>query len=71
MSTVVKLYVADEDLWLIEAVQQIVDAKKKAGRKSSLSWELVRLAKNGLTNGLSGVDIDRAVLLRDPNASTD
>ena len=71
MSTVVKLYVADEDLWLIEAVQQIVDAKKKTNRKSSLSWELVRLAKNGLTNGLSGVDIDRAVLLRDPNASTD
>lgn len=70
MPKIVKLYVSDDDAWLIEAVQKIVDTKKRYGRKSSLSWELVRLAKNGLTHGLSGADIDRQILLESSNDRT-
>jgi len=70
MGKVIKLYVSDDDLWLLEAVSKIVATKKKAGRKSSVSWELCRLAKNGLTHGLSGADIDQTILLRNDDDST-
>jgi len=62
MPRTVKIYVADADLWLLEAISKIVAAKKKAGRKSSLSWELCRLAKNGITRGVSGAELDRQIL---------
>jgi hypothetical protein len=62
MSRVVKIYVSEQDMWLIQALEKIVQTKQELGLKSSLSWELLRIAKNGLTSEMVGAKIDRAIL---------
>ena len=52
-----------EDEWMFECLTKIVETKKAMGMKSTLSFELLRLAKNGLTNGLKGVELDRRILV--------
>jgi hypothetical protein len=49
-------------MWLIQALEKIVQTKQELGLKSSLSWELLRIAKNGLTSEMVGAKIDRAIL---------
>jgi len=61
----IQIYVSKEDQWLLDSIIQIVEMKKKSKRKSSVSWELLRLAKNGLLRELSGADFDREILLKE------
>lgn len=65
MSRRVTVTVADEDAWLIEAIEEVVKVKRKGGLRSSFSFELVRLAKNGLTGNLTGHEIDQRILMGD------
>jgi len=51
-----------EDEWLHDCLTRIVETKKAAGFASSLSYELVRLAKNGLTGSMDGAETDRKIL---------
>lgn len=51
-----------QDEWLIKCIDRIVEAKTLAGMRTTASFELVRLAKNGLTNAMTGSEIDRKVL---------
>lgn len=70
MSTRITVTVAEKDYWLIDAVNRVVETKKKGGMQSSFSFELVRLAKNGLTGNLAGAEIDQQILLtEDQNVS--
>ena len=69
MSKTVKVYVTQQDMWLIEALEEIVKAKRAMGLKSSISFELLRLAKNGLTDGLAGSKMDRAILEKTDDAA--
>jgi hypothetical protein len=50
------------DAWFLDALVKIVDTKKAAGFKTSVSYELVRLAKNSLTGAIDGSAFDRKVL---------
>lgn len=51
-----------EDQWVNKYIQDIIDTKKKLGFKTSFSFELIRLAKNGLINSTDGSKIDRMVI---------
>lgn len=51
-----------DDVWFLDALVKIVDTKKAAGFKTSVSYELVRLAKNALTGAVDGAAFDRKVL---------
>ena len=59
---VLKIYISPEDEWLIDSLKKIVESKKKMHLKSSLSWELLRIAKNGLINELAGASLDKTIL---------
>jgi hypothetical protein len=59
------------DLWLLETLERLVATKKRLGYKTTLSRELIRCAKNGLTNGLTGSDLDRQILLEDSNDTSE
>lgn len=50
------------DVWFYEALTKIVETKKVAGFKTSMSYELMRLAKNSLTGSVDGSVFDREVL---------
>lgn len=52
----------NKDLWLFECIDKIVKGKKAMGIKSSFSYELVRLAKNGFFNSMEGHKLDVAIL---------
>jgi len=62
MSQRVTVTIRNEDAWLVEAVRQIVKAKRQAKLPTSFSYELIRLAKNGLTGNLTGHELDQRIL---------
>jgi hypothetical protein len=70
MSEKITVSIRKEDLWILDVLDRIVEAKQAAGIKTSLSWELVRCAKNGLTNGLDGAELDKKILQGANNDST-
>ena len=51
-----------DDVWFLDALVKIVDTKQSAGFKTSVSYELIRLAKNALTGAVDGSAFDRKVL---------
>jgi len=51
-----------KDEWLYECIEKIVRLKKAAGIRTSFSYELIRLAANGLTGEMIGAEIDRKIL---------
>ena len=51
-----------QDVWFLDALVKIVDTKQSAGFKTSVSYELIRLAKNALTGAVDGSAFDRKVL---------
>jgi len=56
------IHVRKEFEGVLRVVQRIVDTKKKLGHETSISYELLRLASNGLKREMVGADIDRCVL---------
>ena len=54
-----------EDAWVRNAVQKIVEHKRLAGLPTSFSYELVRLAKNGILKTSIGAKLDRKILTDD------
>ncbi len=58
------------DEWLHHCVQKIVDTKRDAGMTTSFSYELVRLARNGLLNEIRGADSDRKILKGEDDGNT-
>ena len=42
---------------------KIVQKKREMGFQSSFSYELIRCAKNGLTNGMTGSELDKQLLM--------
>lgn len=63
----VKIYVSQKDQWLIDSLNTIVKKKKEMGFQSSFSFEFVRCAKNGLTNGMIGSELDKKLLMGERN----
>lgn len=59
----IRVYLHPDDEGLYLALEKIVKAKNATGFKSSISFELVRLAKNGLLGNLVGAKVDREILL--------
>lgn len=62
MSKEVKIYVREKDLWLLEALDKIVEGKRAMGLQSSFSFEFIRCARNGLVGSLEGSTLDEALL---------
>ena len=57
------VYFRADDIPFLETLERIVDTKREAGFATSLSFELLRLAKAGYVGGLApGADMDRAIL---------
>ena len=54
-----------EDGWLAECVDKIVCVKRAAGIKTSFSFELVRLARVGLTGEFLGAEFDKKAIKDD------
>ena len=50
------------DNWLYDCIDKIVRVKRAAGIKTSHSYELVRLAKDGLTHHMHGAENDLSIL---------
>lgn len=50
------------DVWFYDALVRIVETKQSTGFRTSLSYELIRLAKNSLTGSVNGSAFDRKVL---------
>ena len=50
------------DAWFYDALVRIVETKQSSGFRTSLSYELIRLAKNSLTGAVNGAAFDRKVL---------
>lgn len=48
--------------WVMLAIDEIVSGKRKMGHRTSYSFELYRLAANGLANTTKGMKIDRRIL---------
>tara|TARA_R100001510_G_C7656076_1_gene215694 strand:+ start:4545 stop:4751 length:207 start_codon:yes stop_codon:yes gene_type:complete len=48
--------------WMIEYIDRIVQTKTEMGVRTSFSWEMQRLARNGLLNSKEGSSIDRTLL---------
>jgi len=60
-----------KDEWLHECVTKIVETKRDAGMKTSFSYELVRLARNGMLNEMRGAEKDQEILKGGDDDSTD
>jgi hypothetical protein len=60
-----------KDEWLHECVTKIVASKRAAGLRTSFSYELVRLARNGMLNEMRGAEKDQEILRGDDNDSAD
>lgn len=56
------IHVRKEFEGLLRILHRIVDTKEKLGHGTSISYELLRLASNGLKREMVGADIDRYVL---------
>jgi len=50
------------DEWVLEYLLEIVAAKRESGIRTSLSYELVRLAKNALCGETNGEELDAVIL---------
>ena len=66
MNKRIVVVVPREDEWLYDCLEKIVKTKKEMGLRSTMSFELLRLAKNGMTKGMVGVDLDRKILSGTP-----
>ena len=51
-----------EDVWVLRAIDQIIEAKRTLGLKTSFSYEMMRLARNALLNAADGEAVDREVM---------
>ncbi len=60
-----------KDEWLYDCITKIVESKKAAGMRTSLSFELIRLARNGLLNEMRGAEADQKILKGDDDDSAD
>lgn len=58
----ITLTVKTADGWLLECVEKIVEFKLEMGFKTSVSYEILRLAKKGLVESMEGADLDKKVL---------
>jgi hypothetical protein len=54
-----------QDEWFHKKIKQLVEVKRAMGARTSFSYEIVRLAKNGLASTLTGEDLDRSILKDD------
>jgi hypothetical protein len=59
------VYFRKKDLWLKECLDKIIKSKKAMGIRTNMSYEIVRLAKNGLMKELIGADLDKKILVDD------
>jgi len=66
MNKRVVVVIPREDEWLFECLEKIVKTKNEMGLRSTMSYELLRLAKNGMTKGMVGADLDRKILRGTP-----
>jgi hypothetical protein len=58
-----------KDEWLHDCITKIVASKRAAGLETSFSYELIRVACNGLLNEMRGAEEDRKILRGDDNDS--
>lgn len=56
------VYFREEMNWLVQYIDKIVQTKEQMGVRTSFSWEMQRLARNGLLNSKEGSSIDRTLL---------
>lgn len=56
------IYFREEMNWLVQYIDKIVETKAEMGVRTSFSWEMQRLARNGLLNSKEGSSIDRTML---------
>lgn len=49
-------------MWVLRAIDELVVNKRKMGYRTSFSYELFRLAANGLSNTMKGAKLDRRIL---------
>ena len=56
------IWIRKENAWLIDKINDIVEAKRRAGESTTFSFEFVRLARNGLLRNLEGAEEDRRIL---------
>ena len=50
------------DEWLYNCLEKIVKSKREMGLKTSISFELIRWARNGFINNTEGMRLDRELL---------
>ena len=59
---VINFRIADD--WLLDVLDKIVETKLDSGIRTSFSYELIRLAKNGFASGMAGIELDKKILGR-------
>ena len=70
MSKRISIRFRDKDEWLYDRIATIVEHKQAAGMRTSFTFELLRLAKNGLLGEMRGADLDRAILKGEDDDNT-
>ena len=55
----------NKDKWFYDWIVKMVDTKRYMGLRTSMSFEILRLAKKGLLDSAEGADLDRTILKGD------